>query len=135
MIRRPPRSTRTDTRFPYTTLFRSQQARARLLPGHAAHVVGRPLPGLALLGHVEVEHAEFEAETAQEFAATGGFRGEMQHHGRIPCRPRPSPVRRAPTPFRLTSRSLDGTDPDQLGHAPVCTAVTNVHLVCRLLLE
>src|SRR3546814_8234795 len=27
MIRRPPRSTRTDTRFPYTTLFRSRQAR------------------------------------------------------------------------------------------------------------
>src|SRR3546814_8183699 len=26
MIRRPPRSTRTDTRFPYTTLFRSQNA-------------------------------------------------------------------------------------------------------------
>src|SRR3546814_11860381 len=28
MIRRPPRSTRTDTRFPYTTLFRSAE------PGH-----------------------------------------------------------------------------------------------------
>src|SRR3546814_12487816 len=27
MLRRPPRSTRTDTLFPYTTLFRSQQAR------------------------------------------------------------------------------------------------------------
>src|SRR3546814_15200356 len=26
MIRRPPRSTRTDTRFPYTTLFRSRVA-------------------------------------------------------------------------------------------------------------
>src|SRR3546814_7066284 len=26
MIRRPPRSTRTDTLFPYTTLFRSDQA-------------------------------------------------------------------------------------------------------------
>src|SRR3546814_5979466 len=26
MIRRPPRSTRTDTRFPYTTLFRSSGA-------------------------------------------------------------------------------------------------------------
>src|SRR3546814_17210762 len=25
MIRRPPRSTRTDTRFPYTTLFRSEE--------------------------------------------------------------------------------------------------------------
>src|SRR3546814_12324172 len=27
MIRRPPRSTRTDTLFPYTTLFRSEHAR------------------------------------------------------------------------------------------------------------
>src|SRR3546814_9625569 len=29
MIRRPPRSTRTDTLFPYTTLFRSRQAMDR----------------------------------------------------------------------------------------------------------
>src|SRR3546814_5737461 len=29
MIRRPPRSTRTDTLFPYTTLFRSRRRRAR----------------------------------------------------------------------------------------------------------
>src|SRR3546814_16317869 len=29
MIRRPPRSTRTDTLFPYTTLFRSERPRAR----------------------------------------------------------------------------------------------------------
>src|SRR3546814_4736246 len=29
MIRRPPRSTRTDTLFPYTTLFRSLHARQR----------------------------------------------------------------------------------------------------------
>src|SRR3546814_2507800 len=29
MIRRPPRSTRTDTRFPYTTLFRSDVAAAK----------------------------------------------------------------------------------------------------------
>src|SRR3546814_1244782 len=28
MIRRPPRSTRTDTLFPYTTLFRSDEFRA-----------------------------------------------------------------------------------------------------------
>src|SRR3546814_15166696 len=35
MIRRPPRSTRTDTLFPYTTLFRSSRGRLqrrRLLP-------------------------------------------------------------------------------------------------------
>src|SRR3546814_7343474 len=37
MIRRPPRSTRTDTLFPYTTLFRSQDIlgdRALELPNH-----------------------------------------------------------------------------------------------------
>src|SRR3546814_3911878 len=50
MIRRPPRSTRTDTLFPYTTLFRSrtrvgafEQARElvageREVPRHRAHV-------------------------------------------------------------------------------------------------
>src|SRR3546814_18444302 len=32
MIRRPPRSTRTDTLFPYTTLFRSQLSGACRLP-------------------------------------------------------------------------------------------------------
>src|SRR3546814_2412589 len=33
MIRRPPRSTRTDTLFPYTTLFRSSDRRAdRIVP-------------------------------------------------------------------------------------------------------
>src|SRR3546814_8510139 len=31
MIRRPPRSTRTDTLFPYTTLFRSEEALAQSL--------------------------------------------------------------------------------------------------------
>src|SRR3546814_20475067 len=31
MIRRPPRSTRTDTLFPYTTLFRSADLRAILI--------------------------------------------------------------------------------------------------------
>src|SRR3546814_4173317 len=53
MIRRPPRSTRTDTLFPYTTLFRSARVhagdRARQIDrrggivchGHAALVAGR----------------------------------------------------------------------------------------------
>src|SRR3546814_20541441 len=33
MIRRPPRSTRTDTLFPYTTLFRSYFSRTRYASG------------------------------------------------------------------------------------------------------
>src|SRR3546814_8185040 len=36
MIRRPPRSTRTDTLFPYTTLFRSRALRIEL-GGQAVH--------------------------------------------------------------------------------------------------
>src|SRR3546814_1646900 len=32
MLRRPPRSTRTDTLFPYTTLFRSGQSEESLCP-------------------------------------------------------------------------------------------------------
>src|SRR3546814_10531729 len=35
MIRRPPRSTRTDTLFPYTTLFRSIQQRLRMSTRHS----------------------------------------------------------------------------------------------------
>src|SRR3546814_13354326 len=59
MIRRPPRSTRTDTLFPYTTLFRSQhfrlgftmierQALAKILQGC---VSGRECDGRILRGH------------------------------------------------------------------------------------
>src|SRR3546814_13549914 len=38
MIRRPPRSTRTDTLFPYTTLFRSAGAPAPLHRRRAHHL-------------------------------------------------------------------------------------------------
>src|SRR3546814_13665752 len=46
MIRRPPRSTRTDTLFPYTTLFRSL---ARLLDA------GREVSGTAVLQIVAID--------------------------------------------------------------------------------
>src|SRR3546814_3679094 len=38
MIRRPPRSTRTDTLFPYTTLFRSVQPQIKAAHSHARQV-------------------------------------------------------------------------------------------------
>src|SRR3546814_476422 len=50
MIRRPPRSNRTDTLFPYTTLVRSLRAyrrhppQARLRPGRAIRGPRDPLP-------------------------------------------------------------------------------------------
>src|SRR3546814_1016922 len=41
MVRRPPRSTRTDTLFPYTTLFRSLGVDHRQVGGVLRHQVGR----------------------------------------------------------------------------------------------
>src|SRR3546814_19651221 len=43
MIRRPPRSTRTDTLFPYTTLFRSLIKRSVNLFGHATSISLEPV--------------------------------------------------------------------------------------------
>src|SRR3546814_11661033 len=61
MIRRPPRSTRTDTLFPYTTLFRSLDQRAAetvaIAEAHIAldHPVGREiLPECARRGEQRV---------------------------------------------------------------------------------
>src|SRR3546814_6894853 len=58
MIRRPPRSTRTDTLFPYTTLFRS----LRLVPQMRRH------SGLA---HLRALPQHFFAEIAELLDAFG----------------------------------------------------------------
>src|SRR3546814_3593446 len=58
MIRRPPRSTRTDTLFPYTTLFRSEGAEAvhrrpradRAAPPHAVLARQRHHAPIQLIG-------------------------------------------------------------------------------------
>src|SRR3546814_17183155 len=70
MIRRPPRSTRTDTLFPYTTLFRSSHARYDTCGGAMAY---RKLPLASLVVNpANDRHGELENETAaiaQLFAA------------------------------------------------------------------
>src|SRR3546814_2863903 len=49
MIRLPPRSTRTDTLFPYTTRFRSGQAGRDLSGGEGGPAaIGRSAPGVVL---------------------------------------------------------------------------------------
>src|SRR3546814_10160154 len=64
MIRRPPRSTRTDTLFPYTTLFRSLWRIAMTVPGRAADALAA-----ALEPHVS-------ALTAMEDSPGGSWRSE-----------------------------------------------------------
>src|SRR3546814_12101636 len=64
MIRRPPRSTRTDTLFPYTTLFRSpSEDRAPALPPRGA-LCGQLPPG-------RLFHPIADSRFPQGFVLTG----------------------------------------------------------------
>src|SRR3546814_8698190 len=63
MIRRPPRSTRTDTLFPYTTLFRS--------PGTADGVVQGRARRVAEAREARLQVLQQSALAAKEVAAAG----------------------------------------------------------------
>src|SRR3546814_5205915 len=69
MIRRPPRSTRTDTLFPYTPLFRSQVGTlaAMQLPAGTKHI---DLPGETLLPGLIDMHVHLTS-----LAEVGGYQG------------------------------------------------------------
>src|SRR3546814_18080395 len=78
MIRRPPRSTRTDTLFPYTTLFRSLAGDLELLGDilrRGAHVV--TVEGIP---QAIADHGVDEAEVAHLLASPqiGGM-GRLAH--------------------------------------------------------
>src|SRR3546814_15225397 len=89
MIRRPPRSTRTDTRFPYTTLFRS---------------VGRAHQ------HIGVEHFGETADRFAELVEIGGtVRVELDLRKDMRAEPdlAPGEDRDAPAPISLALEPVD----------------------------
>src|SRR3546814_5518102 len=65
MIRLPPRSTRTDTLFPYTTLFRSGPLRAALLSSCHARSGSRGLAARAAAAAPRVSAARSEEHTSE----------------------------------------------------------------------
>src|SRR3546814_13356601 len=91
MIRRPPRSTRTDTLFPYTTLFRSDHARA-VIDGREQHQRGfaatllDPERRLDLLevgrAHVEVPQLVGSPRLKTNGCVGGVKRGKFSPDGR-----------------------------------------------------
>src|SRR3546814_19145612 len=78
MIRRPPRSTRTDTLFPYTTLFRSCEKQARKpLWARGAGQFGK--------GRGAAERTRTSTGSpASPLAATGGHRGGSARRRALP---------------------------------------------------
>src|SRR3546814_1668866 len=113
MIRRPPRSTRTDTLFPYTTLFRSRKA---LSPRGGKVLVVNPQPQIQKVFDLvkAVPMNEIFAPTTEADA----YLDTMQR------------------------KVLQGDDDDlrpgercEIGRAHVCTPVTNPRLVCRIRLD
>src|SRR3546814_3549397 len=55
MIRRPPRSTRTDTLFPYTTLFRSDRRAARDLGGELVGLFHQLVVGIDVVDQPDLQ--------------------------------------------------------------------------------
>src|SRR3546814_14554713 len=75
MIRRPPRSTRTDTLFPYTTLFRSLLP-PFALPGLGGHRLGLAFVALGGIAGDDVEAPELPA-------GLGVISGDITGRGRL----------------------------------------------------
>src|SRR3546814_6353046 len=69
MIRRPPRSTLTDTLFPYTTLFRSG-TRGNLVAG------GETATPLTTIVSVDPLHVEFDVDEATYLRSLADRRGQ-----------------------------------------------------------
>src|SRR3546814_4814348 len=99
MIRRPPRSTRTDTLFPYTTLFRS----VGRVPAHGVlrRVDRRDLP--PILHHDRVRDGAVGADRVDP--DSGALRDDPSAQGAKPCLDRPFGVALRPL-LRLVQPDL-----------------------------
>src|SRR3546814_3912545 len=107
MVRRPPRSTRTDTLFPYTTLFRSAVIDAVAKVTHIApadadgRIIGSPVVAPGVI--------EYDVGRLGLCAGITGAR------------------------YTTTTEVYPDSPRDRQSH--VGTPVTNAHIVCRLLVE
>src|SRR3546814_3276240 len=110
MIRQPPRSTRTDTRFPYTTLFRSLRYRPRC--GHRR--------SLARSSRQEIRTTAPAATMAREIGRAHVCTPVTNAH--LVCR-------------LLLENQKIRKDQTTLIHAQVRTTVTNPHIVTLMVLS
>src|SRR3546814_18153072 len=101
MIRRPPRSTRTDTLFPYTTLFRSAKAKT------INKYLGKDFVVLASYGHVrDLVPKEGAVDPAHGFAMRYELIDKNEKH-----------VEAIAKAARQAEHVFMATDPDREGEA------------------
>src|SRR3546814_5218703 len=101
MLRRPPRSTRTDTLFPYTTLFRSWAVAGVRLQGH----LDQPCP--------HRRHVVASLRVLHRSGARAGFDQTVRIAGKGPCTKNWVPKtgsRKADSLHPETSGKIDQTD-------------------------
>src|SRR3546814_12932929 len=105
MIRRPPRSTRTDTLFPYTTLFRSD-GRHRVRGDQRRHLGDR---GLA--EGIEIIHEKASHKYSLRAAGAGGGDAEapppLPNHA-VPKSRKGQAVKTSARPWRLSAAAAQG---------------------------
>src|SRR3546814_10489839 len=135
MIRRPPRSTRTDTLFPYTTLFRTQQPAEGGRPQplrHRGGRAGRPQlslqwPQRALPGH---QGSPLRPPVLDRIVVRWNRGAVPSDHVNPFYSKRVEQIHRAGgSPPAIPS------DPDHIGRALVGTSVTHAQHVCSPLLD
>src|SRR3546814_8863451 len=119
MVRRPPRSTRTDTLFPSTTLFRSLEQRDFGFDRHEQQ------PREDRRGHAATRFGVVGLRLAMEAGERCARIGEAGVLDLVA-----KPVLEALEPRIFADRRAVG---GQIGRAHVCTPVTNAHYVCRLM--
>src|SRR3546814_5587481 len=136
MIRRPPRSTRTDTLFPYTTLFRAAYYFERGKAVGRGEVAFFAPPSNALV------HAHFGAEPPVFGKIVYGLPGDIVTHRGADVvvswaagAGNEAPSEQLVAKLKPVSSAGEELEPGQIGRAHVCTPVTNANIVCRFPLE
>src|SRR3546814_709532 len=136
MIRRPPRSTRTDTLFPYTTLFRSRASRTMLCSpcsrsiSPPSSMPNRPQAARAAANGMGVRKVSKEKRHRSEpkDVITAAYRITLPLHGWLkvasPC------LSTIFWPILLNLRYNFSSDPDGLSKTRLSTAIAVARVLC-----
>src|SRR3546814_5381644 len=138
MIRRPPRSTRTDTLFPYSTLFRSADRNDRQTNRPIGGCLLRPfhVPPARIATKKDISLRRFDHKTGPErpISVSPPTAPPVVIAGNDDTNARPHVHALTPIQRERLRACLRDNAVIKIGRAHVCTPVTNAHLVCRLLL-